>query len=69
VPAVNQVTGVVRAIEYQGTYVKATLGARAAGPDFVVYVDEDVYFDDPIGIGVKATGWWDIGQAHLLSND
>jgi putative spermidine/putrescine transport system ATP-binding protein len=69
VPAVNQVTGVVRAIEYQGTYVKATLGARAVGPDFVVYVDEDVYFDDPIGIGIKATGWWDIGQAHLLSND
>jgi putative spermidine/putrescine transport system ATP-binding protein len=71
VPAVNQVTGVIRAIEYQGTYVKATMaaGPQGTGPEFVVYVDEDVYFGDPIGIGVKATGWWDIDEAHLLLND
>ena len=69
VPAVNQVTGVIRAIEYQGTYVKATLAARSTGPEFVVYIDKDVYFGDPIGIGIKATGWWDIDEAHLLRAD
>jgi len=70
VPAVNAITGVVRAVEYQGTYVKATLAPNIlGGPDFVVYVDEGDYFRAPIGIGTRATGWWDIDEAHLLRND
>ena len=75
VPGVNTVTGLVRAIEYQGTYVKATLlpdspgGAQSGGPEFVVYVDEDAYFRDPIGLGTRATGRWDMDEAHLLRAD
>ena len=84
VPGVNAVSGLVRAIEYQGTYVKATLllgggqggsqgggqdGVQGGGPEFVVFVDEDAYFRDPIGIGTRATGWWDMDEAHLLRAD
>jgi putative spermidine/putrescine transport system ATP-binding protein len=67
-PGVNTVTGVVRATEYQGTYVKATL-ARDGRPEFVVYLDEDVYFRDPIALGTRATARWDIDEAHLLRTD
>jgi putative spermidine/putrescine transport system ATP-binding protein len=75
IPGVNAVSGVIRAIEYQGTYVKATLlpdgpgGRQGGGPEFVAYVDESVYFRDPIGIGTRATGWWDIDEAHVLRAD
>jgi putative spermidine/putrescine transport system ATP-binding protein len=67
VPKVNAVTGVLRAVEYQGTYVKATL-VPDAGPEFVVYVDEGEYFRAPIALGTRATGWWDMDEAHLLLN-
>lgn len=75
IPGVNAVSGVIRAIEYQGTYVKAALvpdgpGDRQdGGPEFVAYVDESVYFRDPIGIGTRATGWWGIDAAHVLRAD
>jgi putative spermidine/putrescine transport system ATP-binding protein len=68
-PAVNAVTGVVRAIEYQGIFVKATLLPDGGGGEFVVYVDEGAYFRAPVGIGARATGWWDIDEAHPLRAD
>jgi putative spermidine/putrescine transport system ATP-binding protein len=66
---VNAVTGVVRAIEYQGIFVKATLLPDGGGGEFVVYVDEGAYFRAPVGIGARATGWWDIDEAHPLRAD
>jgi hypothetical protein len=49
---------------------RATLGAGARGgsPEFVVYVGEDVYSGDPIGIGNKAAGWG-VDEAHLLLSE
>ena len=45
--AVNQVTGVIRAIEYQGTYVKSPSPPGSNGPEFVVYIDEGSLFRRP----------------------
>ena len=46
----NSLAGRVRAVEYQGTYVKVTLtvaGLESSGEDFVAYVEEGAYFRDP----------------------
>ena len=67
-PGVNAVSGTVRAVEYQGTFVKATLAPDGiGGAEFVVYVNEGDYFRAPLGIGARATGRWDIDEAHLLA--
>jgi putative spermidine/putrescine transport system ATP-binding protein len=68
-PGVNAVTGVVRAVEYQGIFVKATLIPDLGGAEFVIYIDEGEYFQAPVGIGARATGWWNIEEAHLLQAD
>ncbi len=68
-PGVNAVSGTVRAAEYQGTFVKVTLAPDGAGGvEFVVYVNERDYFRAPLGIGMRATGCWDIDEAHLLEH-
>jgi putative spermidine/putrescine transport system ATP-binding protein len=66
--AVNTVTGMVRAVEYQGTYVKATLTPPEVA-EFVVYVDEGEYFRSPLAIGANATFGWDMDEAHLLTSE
>ena len=72
---INAVSGVVRAIEYQGTFVKATLlpdppvSALGQGNEFVVYVEEGEYFRAPIGIGELAVGAWDLADTHMLKRD
>jgi len=69
-PPFNAVTGVVRAIEYQGTFVKVTLSLDAAadGDDlFVAYVEEGDYFTAPIGITDHAFAWWEMDQMHALA--
>jgi putative spermidine/putrescine transport system ATP-binding protein len=69
---VNAATGVVRAIEYQGIYVKVTLdlplppGAVNGGDEFVAYVEEGHYFRDPVVIGDKVVGSWNIEETHRL---
>jgi putative spermidine/putrescine transport system ATP-binding protein len=74
-PAINAVCGLVRAIEYQGTFVKATLlpdppvSDLGGGNEFVVYIEEGQYFRAPIGIGELAVGAWDIGDTHILKRD
>jgi putative spermidine/putrescine transport system ATP-binding protein len=65
-PSVNSVSGIIRAVEYQGIFVKATLLQDHGAGEFVIYVDEGEYFQAPVGIGARATGWWDIDEAHLL---
>jgi putative spermidine/putrescine transport system ATP-binding protein len=70
---VNTVFGTVKAIEYQGIYVKVTLalvmpeGAVNGADEFVVYVEEGRYFRDPIAIGEKVAGSWDIDDVHVLT--
>ncbi len=66
--AVNSIAGRVRAIEYQGTFVKMTL-TRAGAPDFVAYVDEGAYFRAPVAIGTAAGFGWDLDEAHLLVSE
>jgi putative spermidine/putrescine transport system ATP-binding protein len=66
--SVNSVTGTVRAVEYQGTYVKATL-APPDSAEFVVYVDEADYFRAPLALGVAASFGWEIDEAHLLTSE
>jgi putative spermidine/putrescine transport system ATP-binding protein len=66
----NSLTGRVRAVEYQGTYVKATLtiaGLESSGEDFVAYVEEGAYFRDPLLPGQEVVVSWRTDQIHVLS--
>jgi putative spermidine/putrescine transport system ATP-binding protein len=73
-PSLNAVSGRVRAVEYQGTYVKVTVdpttpGAKAeGGDDFVAYVEEGDYFRDPVLPGTMVVGSWQIDEAHELAS-
>ena len=65
---VNQVSGTVYAIEYQGAFVKVTL--RTAGDDeFVAYLRDDRFLKNPVGIGDAATASWRREDLHLLRAD
>ncbi len=74
-PLINAVAGIVRAIEYQGIYVKVTLAlampadAVNGADEFVVYVDEGRYFREPMTIGEKVVGSWDGDEAHALAGN
>jgi putative spermidine/putrescine transport system ATP-binding protein len=65
---VNQVSGTVDAIEYQGAYVKVTM--RIAGDEeFVAYLRDDVFAQSPVEIGDQATTTWQRADLHLLRAD
>ena len=65
---VNQVSGAVYAIEYQGAFVKVTL--RTAGDeDFVAYLRDDQFLKNPVQIGDAATASWRREDLHLLRAD
>ncbi len=68
---VNAVSARVRAIEYQGTFVKVTLEGASSlgGTEFVAYVEEGIYFRSPISVGEQVTARWDIADAHRLTHD
>jgi putative spermidine/putrescine transport system ATP-binding protein len=67
-PKVNQVSGTVYAIEYQGAFVKVTL--RTAGDDeFVAYLRDDQFLRNPVQIGDAATASWQRADLHLLRAD
>jgi putative spermidine/putrescine transport system ATP-binding protein len=72
-PAIDAVSGIIRAVEYQGTYLKVTLIVDPPGlpgeanEAFVVYVDESAYFQALVLAGQRATGWWEIDEALLLA--
>ncbi len=66
--ALNSVTGLLRAVEYQGTYVKATLAPEGA-PEFVAYINETEYFQTPLALGSVASFGWDLDEAHLLTSE
>jgi putative spermidine/putrescine transport system ATP-binding protein len=65
---INQVSGTVYAIEYQGAFVKVTL--RTAGDDeFVAYLRDDQFLRNPVEIGDAATASWRREDLHLLRAD
>ena len=68
---VNTVKGSVRAVEYQGTFVKVKLELpqpeASADDDFVAYVEEGAYFRDPLLPGQDVVASWRMDQMHVLS--
>jgi putative spermidine/putrescine transport system ATP-binding protein len=63
---VNMVTGTVRAIEYQGSWVKVTIEG-ASPEDFVVNLPDTDYFADPVTFGDAVVARWDTADAHYLA--
>ncbi len=63
---VNMVTGSVRAIEYQGSWVKVTVEG-ASPEDFVVNLPDTEYFADPVTFGDAVVARWDAVDAHYLA--
>jgi putative spermidine/putrescine transport system ATP-binding protein len=55
----------VRAIEYQGYFVKVMLDAGSS-EDFVVYVPERKFFSNPFRIGDMVLATWPIDVARVL---
>ena len=55
----------VRAIEYQGYFVKVMLDAGSS-EDFVVYVAERKFFSNPFGIGDTVLATWPMNVARVL---
>ncbi len=55
----------VRAIEYQGYFVKVMLDA-GSNEDFVVYVSERKFFSNPFGIGDPVLATWPVEVARVL---
>jgi putative spermidine/putrescine transport system ATP-binding protein len=55
----------VRAIEYQGYFVKVMLDAGNS-EDFVVYVPERKFFSNPFGIGDIVLATWPVDVARVL---
>jgi putative spermidine/putrescine transport system ATP-binding protein len=55
----------VRAIEYQGYFVKVMLDA-GGNQDFVVYVSERKFFADPFGVGDTVLATWPVDVARVL---
>ncbi|HWK46927.1 MAG TPA: ABC transporter ATP-binding protein [Stellaceae bacterium] len=65
---VNAVIGRVKAVEYQGIYVKVTLDMSAVGSveEFVAYVEEGDYFRLKFTPGETVVGQWSADQIHPL---
>jgi putative spermidine/putrescine transport system ATP-binding protein len=72
---VNALLARIRATEFQGSYVKATLAVeRAPGQvngaeDFVAYVPEEEFFRDGLQLGDVVAASWDVGHTRMLSGD
>ena len=67
-PAVDSTASVaskVRAIEYQGYFVKVMLDAGGS-EDFVVYVSERKFFANPFSIGDVVLATWPVDVARVL---
>jgi putative spermidine/putrescine transport system ATP-binding protein len=63
--SVNAVNGKVLAVEYQGGWVKVTLGANG-GDDFVVNLPDGEFFTDPVNAGDTVRAHWAANDVHLL---
>jgi putative spermidine/putrescine transport system ATP-binding protein len=58
-------SGRVTGVEYQGYFVKVMLDA-GGDADFVAYVSERKFFNNPIGIGDAVLVTWPVEVARLL---
>ena len=56
----------VMGVEYQGNFVKVMLDA-VAGDEFVVYVPERAFFEDPLSIGDVVMAAWAAERTRLLA--
>jgi putative spermidine/putrescine transport system ATP-binding protein len=56
----------VCAVEYQGSFVKVMLDA-AGGTEFVAYVPERRFFENPVDVGEVVLATWRVERARLLS--
>ena len=56
----------VRAIEYQGNFVKVMLDT-VGDEDFVAYVPERIFFRDPFNVGDVVLATWSAGRARVLA--
>lgn len=64
----NSVTGIVDAIEYQGSFVKISLTGVGPG-EFVVHDPEVEFFKDPIARGDTVRATWAAEDSRLLEPD
>jgi putative spermidine/putrescine transport system ATP-binding protein len=64
-PDHNHLLGIVRAIEYQGSWVKVTLSV-GDGAKLVAHVSEGFFFADPLVDGDAIAATWAIADAHIL---
>jgi putative spermidine/putrescine transport system ATP-binding protein len=55
----------VTAIEYQGYFVKVMLDTGSK-QDFVVYVSERKFFNDPVNVGDNVLATWPVEVARIL---
>lgn len=62
---VNEISGVVEATEYQGSYVKVTVDV--GGDVFVANVSDADYFAEPVNKGDPVTASWAASDVHMLS--
>jgi putative spermidine/putrescine transport system ATP-binding protein len=67
----DAVLGTVHEIEFQGIYVKVVIDLSAPGSTvdpFVAYIEESAYFRDPIQLGERIVGSWQMQEARLLAD-
>jgi putative spermidine/putrescine transport system ATP-binding protein len=63
--SVNAISGKVRAIEYQGAWVKVMLEV-AGGEDFIINLPDSEFFADPVIAGDAVRAHWTASDMHLL---
>jgi putative spermidine/putrescine transport system ATP-binding protein len=60
----NEISGVVEATEYQGSYVKVTL--NVGGGIFVANIADGDYFAEPVTNGDRVTARWNTDDVNIL---
>jgi putative spermidine/putrescine transport system ATP-binding protein len=61
----NSLSGKVTNTEYQGTFVKVALDVGDS-EEFIIYLDDDAYFAQPIDLGETVHAEWDAALNHQL---
>jgi len=65
VDLVNAIAGEVKAIEYQGSWVKVTLAVPGI-EEFVIHLPDGEFFADPPAVGESVDARWATQDVHLL---
>lgn len=61
----NSLSGKIINVEYQGTFVKISMDYPPQG-EFVLYLDDESYFADPMKVGDEVLAHWDQAQNYVL---